>query len=132
MGNMGGGNAAGARDMGAAGTHGSGSGHESIGKQDASDILAHNTRLSSNLGKLLPNGMTAQQACGGFKNLGQCVAAVHASHNLGIPFDQLKAKMTGTGNVSLGKAIQDLKPAVDAKSEVKKAHKQANQDLNES
>src|SRR5260370_18894240 len=45
-----------------------------------------NSKLSSNLQKLLPKGTTPQQACSGFKNLGQCVAAIHVSHNLGIPF----------------------------------------------
>ncbi len=73
--------------------------------------------------------MTAQDACSGFKNLGQCVAAIHVSHNLDIPFTDVKSKMTGTGAESLGKAIKDLKPAVDAKAESKKAQKQADQDL---
>jgi hypothetical protein len=94
-----------------------------------SDILANNSKLSSNLQSLLPAGTTAQQACSGFKNLGQCVAAIHVSHNLGISFDDLKAKTTGDGAESLGKAIGDLKPAVDAKAEAKKAKKQADADL---
>jgi hypothetical protein len=94
-----------------------------------SDILANNSKLSSNLQTLLPAGTTAQQACSGFKNLGQCVAAIHVSHNLGISFDDLKAKTTGDGAESLGKAIGDLKPAVDAKAEAKKAKKQADADL---
>jgi hypothetical protein len=94
-----------------------------------SEILTQNTKLSDNLEKQLPPGMTAQQACAGFKNLGQCVAAIHVSHNLDIPFSDLKTKMTGSGSESLGKAIGDLKPSVDAKAESKKAQKQANQDL---
>lgn len=103
-----------------------------MGRQAPSDVLSHNTKLASNLERILPNGMTAQQACNGFKNLGQCVAAAHVSHNLSIPFDQLKLKMTGSGSASLGKAIEDLKPGVDAKREAKKAQKQAHEDLNES
>jgi len=39
--------------------------------------------------------------------------------------------MTGTGSVNLGKAISELAPAADAKSESKKANKQAEQDLNQ-
>jgi hypothetical protein len=35
--------------------------------------------------------------------------------NLGIPFD-LEAKMTGSNAVSLGKAIQQLKPDADSKA----------------
>jgi hypothetical protein len=40
--------------------------------------------------------------------------------------------MTGGSAESLGKAIQDLKPQANAKSEAKKAQKQANSDLRES
>lgn len=93
------------------------------------EILSQNTKLSSNLEKLLPQGMTAQQACAGFKNLGQCVAAIHVSQNLGIPFNDLKTKMTGTSSEALGKAIGDLKPAANPKAESKKAEKQAKGDL---
>lgn len=111
--------------------HDTGSMANASGKT-ASEILTQNTKLSSNLQKLLPQGMTAQQACSGFKNLGQCVAAIHVSHNLDIPFADLKAKNTGTGSVSLGKAIEALKPGTNAKAETKKAQKQANADLKNS
>ncbi len=99
--------------------------------QTPSEILSRNTKLSSRLSALLPAGTDLQQAAGGFKNLGQFVAAVHVSHNLGISFDQLKAKMIGPPTESLGKAIQQLEPTVNAKSESKKANKQAKQDINE-
>jgi hypothetical protein len=46
-------------------------------------------------------------------------------------FDALKAKVTGTGSVSLGKAIQALAPDADAKAETKKANKQADDDMKE-
>jgi hypothetical protein len=99
------------------------------GKRSPTEVLAKDTKLASNLDKLLPKGMTAQQACSGFKKLGQCVAAIHVSHNLDIPFADLKSKVTGTGAVSLGKAIEQLKPTADAKNEIKKAKKQADSDL---
>ncbi|NUQ27821.1 MAG: hypothetical protein HOQ35_04820 [Acidobacteriaceae bacterium] len=92
-------------------------------------MLTQNTKLSSNLDKLLPQGMTAQQACSGFKNLGECVAAIHVAHNLDIPFADLKNKVAGTGSESLGKAIQSLKPGVDANGELKRAKRQAKDDL---
>ena len=59
----------------------------------------------------------------GFKNHGQYVAAQHVSENLGIPFEQLKAKLTGPHAESLGKAIQELTglPASTANAEAKKA-----------
>ncbi|HTC95242.1 MAG TPA: hypothetical protein VK699_17485 [Terriglobales bacterium] len=88
-----------------------------------------NSKLSSNLQKLLPAGTTPQQACSGFKNLGQCVAAIHVSHNLGIPFSDLKSKLTGPNSESLGKAIKALKPNSNSTAETKKAEKQAQNDI---
>jgi hypothetical protein len=126
-----------AGSMGAShGNEGSSMGNTSrpsdMGKQSPDTILSRNAKLSSKLDSLLPKGTTAQQACSGFKNLGQCVAAIHVSHNLGITFDDLKAKMTGDKSESLGKAIHDLKPDVNAKAEAKKGQKQADKDLSES
>ena len=112
-------------DMGAPDTHGG-----NMGKMTPDQALSNNPHLSSNLEKVLPNGMTAQQACSGFRNLGQCVAAAHVANNLNIPFADLKAKMT-SGD-SLGKAIQTLKPDANAKAEAKKGQKQANDDMKES
>ena len=48
-------------------------------------------------------------ASSGFRNLGQFVAAVNVSNNLGIPFAQLKTRMVDQG-MSLGQAIQDARP----------------------
>ena len=64
---------------------------------------------------------------GGFKNHGQYMAAQNASEHLGIPLDQLKAKMTGAHAESLGKAIQDLTglSADEANAEAKKAEQTA-------
>jgi hypothetical protein len=101
----------------------------SMGPKSSTDILAQNTKLSSQLSGLLPAGTDVQQAAEGFKNLGQFVAAVHVAHNLGIPFDELKAKMTGPNSEKLGKAIKSLKPEADAKAEAKKAKRQAKQDI---
>jgi hypothetical protein len=95
-------------------------------------LLSQNSKLSSKLQGLLPAGTNVQQAAQGFKNLGQFVAAVHVSHNLGIPFDQLKAKMIGPPTESLGKAIHALKPDANSTQESKNATKQAKQDINDS
>src|SRR5215471_18694813 len=97
-----------------------------------SDHLEDNTKLASKLQSLLPTGTNLQQAAQGFKNLGQFVAAVHVSHNLGIPFDQLKAKMMGPPKESLGKAIEQLKPTANSKAETKKATDEAKEDMNDS
>jgi hypothetical protein len=105
------------------GHHGHDSSHNIASK------LASNTQLASKLQGLLPPGTNLQTAAQGFKNLGQFVAAVHVSKNLGIPFDQLKAAMIGPPKESLGKAVQQLDPGANAKAAVKTAEKQAHQDL---
>ena len=77
---------------------------------------------------MLPSGMTMSQAAAGFKNEGQFIAALHVSQNLGIPFSEMKAKMTGSEHMSLGEAIKSSKPAMtneEAKDEAKKAERQA-------
>src|SRR5260370_17819864 len=89
-------------------------------------------KRDAKLKRLLPAGTKLRTAGQGFKNLGQFVAAVHVSHNLGIPFDQLKAKMMGPPKESLGKAISQLKPTANAKTETKKANSQATDDMNDS
>lgn len=98
----------------------------------AADQLAARPSLAAKLQEELPSNTNLQSAARGFENLGQFVAAVHVSHNLGIPFRDLKAKVTGRSAVNLGKAIQQLKPGVDAKAEAKKAEKQAKQDIKDS
>ena len=112
-------------------THGSSDDHSGHGSAQSSisTRLSSNTKLASKLQSLLPPGTNLQTAASGFKNLGQFVAAVHVSHNLGIPFDQLKAKMQGPPTESLGKAIHQLKPDADAKAQTKTAESEAHNDL---
>ena len=107
--------------------------------------LKNNTTIATKISNMTHEPAT--QACQGFKNLGQCVAAVHVSQNLGIKFGCLKFAMTGQGTscsstsaatsgttktMSLGSAIHSLDPTVNAGAEAKKAQKQANQDLKDS
>jgi len=118
-------------DMGATGM-----GRSSAASESPNKVL-DNSKLDSSLTNALQkSGISVPQgdlksACSGFKNLGQCIAAMHVAKNLDIPsgFDTLKEKMTGTNAVSLGKAIQELSPNADAKAEGKKATKQANQEI---
>ena len=137
--------------MGANATNGSGHGASvhnasltTAHGTNMNQILTKNTALSGKIQKL--TGMDAQQACSGFKNLGQCVAAAHVSKNLGLNFACLKADMTGVAapsgsgcstssstsskSMSLGQAIHTLKPTADSKTESQKGNKQANKDLN--
>ncbi len=121
-----------ATGAGPSATHGpSGtSGPESAApKKSVSDLLTQNTKLASQITKL--TGMDAQQACSGFKNLGECVAAAHVANNLGgsCTFTTLRGSMTGSSSESLGQAVHTCNPHVDAKAEAKKGKKQADADL---
>ena len=101
---------------------------------DFESRLASNSKLSSRLQSLLPSNMKLPIAASGFKNRGQFIAALHVSHNLNIPFDQLKTDMT-TKHDSLGAAIRNLRPDLDSKtvnSNVKLAERQAKTDVQES
>lgn len=100
------------------------------GRRTVADHLAQNEKLSGKLGGLLPAGTNLQQSSAGFKNLGEFVSAAHVSHNLGIPFDQLRTRISS--GKSLGDAIHELQPNVDQKAEVKKAKEQTKNDLKES
>lgn len=143
-GNMGAGNA-GSAGMGSpnagrpmdAGPGSMGHGNNGVSSHSPTTTLNNNSKLNTSLtnalaksGVAVPGG-NLQSACSGFKNLGQCVAALHVAKNLDIPggFGALKGKMTGTNSVSLGKAIQQLDPKVNAKAEDKRANKQADEDI---
>jgi hypothetical protein len=103
----------------------------SVSSSSPTNLLSSNTKLNSTLqerlGSMLPSGMSLTDAASGFKNLGQFIAALHVSHNLDIPFSDLKDKITSGDN--LGKAIHAFKPQANAKAETKKAKKEAKQDL---
>jgi hypothetical protein len=101
------------------------------GAKTAGELLAQNKNLSDRLGTILkqenPPVTDLQAASQGFKILGQFVTAVHISHNLGIPFDQLKSQAQTSR--SFGKAIHVLRPEADAKAEMMKAAEQAVDDM---
>jgi hypothetical protein len=93
---------------------------------------------------LLAADANATDACAPFTALNECLAALHASHNLGLEFNCLRAKVTGVqtsadlsgckGSVgdkaeSLNKAIHDLNSSADAKGGAKNAEQQAKDDL---
>jgi hypothetical protein len=95
---------------------------------------------------VLPADADLQGTCSTFKDLGDCVAALHAGHNLGLNFNCLKSDLTGVQTsvdmssctsatngkpMSLRKAIHALKPDADAKAQEKNAEKQSREDLSE-
>jgi hypothetical protein len=78
--------------------------------------LQSNTKLAAKLKTRLPEGTDIMKAAEGFRNLGQFVAAVNVSNNLGIDFAKLKTAMVDDGK-SLGQAIQmQPRPDVDPTS----------------
>src|SRR6185295_16491704 len=102
---------------------------ESVG---GAGSITNNAALSSRVQTLLPSGESISNAAAGFEDQGQFIAAAHAAHNLNIPFDQLKAQMTGKDQSSLGKAIQKLRPDLDrkdVKENVKLAGQQSSRDI---
>jgi len=132
-------------------------GPSNAGKKTPDELLAPNKELSENLSTLFNkmglknvSGMplTPQEACADFKNLGRCVSTIHVAHNLGINFNTLACTELGTKvasspsssiacpptvtnktGMSLGAAIDALKPGTDGKAEAQKAAKQADQDM---
>jgi hypothetical protein len=95
---------------------------------DVASAIEANPQLSSRVTGMLPNGTSISSAAAGFQNQGQFLAALHASHNLDIPFSDLKSKMTGSNASSLGSAIQASKPGItkkQANDEAKKAEAEA-------
>jgi hypothetical protein len=93
---------------------------------------------------VLPANANATVACSAFTALNECLAALHASHNLGLNFTCLSAAMTGvhtSADVSgckaadgekalpLNKAIRAMNPDADAKGATRNAEQQAKDDL---
>jgi hypothetical protein len=97
------------------------------GKRPISEHLAAQPQLRSRLPGRLPAGTNIDQASTGFTSLGQFVATVCVSRNLGIPFDTLKSHVTGPSAVPLGQAIHQLRPDAKAKDEAAHAEAQASQ-----
>ncbi|OLE46294.1 MAG: hypothetical protein AUG46_10180 [Acidobacteria bacterium 13_1_20CM_3_58_11] len=93
---------------------------------------------------ILPAKSNATDACAPFTALNECLVALHASHNLGLEFNCLRANVTGVhtnvdlssckGSIgdkaqSLNKAIHEMNPSADAKGATKSAEQQAKDDL---
>lgn len=111
---------------------------------DSGQIKRLTERLQSQ--GLVAANADVKQLCINFKDLGDCVAAIRASHALDLNFGCVSANATGvkTGMdtsscrmadtdkpLSLVKTIKLLKPEADAKSAVKDAESLANEDLKE-
>ena len=117
-----------------------------IKKPTASQQLAakpeEEKKLTQQLQAQLPPHTTLKDACTAFKSLDDCVASLHASHNLKIKFNCLKWDVTAVNPggdakscrapakaLSLEKAIHVLKPEANAKVEAKNAEKRAHEEI---
>lgn len=95
---------------------------------------------------LLPSHTDLKTTCSNFKGLDDCVAALHASHNVGIKFVCLKWNVTAVApdgaaktctepessrSVTLERAIRALKPDADAREEAKTALRQARENISD-
>ncbi|HEY6943944.1 MAG TPA: hypothetical protein VI431_02300 [Candidatus Acidoferrum sp.] len=93
---------------------------------------------------VLPANSNLTESCSAFTALNECLAALHASHNLALNFTCLSAAVTGVhtnADVSsckvadsekalpLNKAIRAMNPEADAKGATKNAEQQAKDDL---
>jgi hypothetical protein len=93
------------------------------GKPDDSNTPTRSSQFAA----LVPSDMSATEACSGFKSTTECAVALHAAHNVGIPFKDLKTRMTR--GETLGAAIHHLKPGADVRAEVSRAEEQARADV---
>ena len=90
----------------------------------AQQALYRNTVLADTLRVRLPQGTDLLAAAGGFRRLELFVAAVHASNNLVVPFIELKRRIVNDG-MTLGQAIQDIRPKCRYWSEAQRAEDDA-------
>jgi hypothetical protein len=95
-----------------------GRGHPDIGSLPPNTAL-ENIKVSTSLtdsleksGMSMPEG-DLKSACSGFKDLSQCIAAIHVAKNLNLLFGDLQGKMTGSNSINLDKkhTKQDLNMA---------------------
>jgi hypothetical protein len=86
--------------------------------------LQRNTVLSNILRARLPQGTELIAAASGFRRLELFVATVHACSNVAVPFFELKRRIVNDG-MTLGQAIQDIRPKSRYWSEARRAEDDA-------
>jgi hypothetical protein len=108
-----------------------------------SDAEKKLTPILQSEGLLAPNA-TATETCSNFAALEECLAALHATHDLGLKFICVQASVTGVHTStdlsgckdvdedkpqSLNKVIRLLKPEANAKKAAKSAEQEAKEDM---
>ena len=106
----------------------------------AETVLSANPALAAKLQALLPESLPVLKAASGYGNLQNFSMALHATHDLGIPFADFKcaelggkfcAPETKAKARGFGKTLEMLKPELSksaAKAAVKKAKDEAKND----
>jgi hypothetical protein len=85
--------------------------------------LQRNLLLADAIRARLPQGTDLNAAAGGFRRLELFVATVHASNNVDIPFSELKRRILD--GMTLGQAIQDIRPKSRYWAEAQRAEDEA-------
>jgi hypothetical protein len=110
-------------------------------EMSAPTVLQKNPQLAQRLRPFLPADITPEQAAVGFDDINHFVAAVHVSHDLGIPFTDLRctelggkycSPQTKAKSRNLESAILSLKPGMNkdaAKTAAKTADHESKADL---
>jgi hypothetical protein len=110
-------------------------------QKPADVVLQNNPLLNSKVQALLPLGMTPQEASQGYREIADFLTAVHAAHDLGIPYLQLRcAELAGkycppdthAKSTKIENAIVTLKPDAGkdgAKQALKAAKQESKSDL---
>jgi hypothetical protein len=80
--------------------------------------LSESSGMFGMLRRLLPATIDIRHATEGFSNVGSLVYTAQLAHDLGIPFERLKALVVG--GKSLRESIETLRPDVDAALEVRR------------
>ncbi len=98
------------------------------GKDRVAAKVVSDSELSSRVSMLLPPGSNVSSAATGFHDENQFVATAQASHNLNVPFEDMKDRVTA--GQSLSDAIQGMKPGMsepEARASAQTATSQAAQ-----
>ena len=110
----------------------------------ANDDLDRRLEVKLRQMQVLAEGVSLKDSCVKFLQRADCLAALHASHNLGLNFECVKSNVTGVrvgsdtsscrmpdGDkpLSLAKTIKLLKPDADAKGAAKDAETVAKEEL---
>jgi hypothetical protein len=81
-------------------------------KDKVASRVTSDSQLTARVRPLAPQGQSLGDAAAGFKNEDQFLSTLHAANDNGIAFAELKDRVTA--GQSLGTAIHELKPSMDA------------------